>query len=170
MRITMGLTLALILVIAQGGRLLSYGGEIRQAGEEHLKTQPQPEPLDEEWRVQTQGTTVALKFAGTTSGGELVFNFQIDNPSLKISHVNLDQRSILGNDKGIEVRALRWELVFLTATYALGTLYFPPRDSAGNLLIEPRVREVTLKILDLYGIAERRFQWTPVPPVYSGTE
>ena len=133
--------------------------------------------LDEASRIDTQGeVTIEINFAGLTYREDLAFNVKMDSHSVKFGQYPLDKMSTLSNDKGIQVQACKWEIYLLTDHQVFGTIYFPCKDTSGNLLLAPGVTNVTLtmevpiatpEIVELGGTPKRIFQWS-VPPGREG--
>jgi hypothetical protein len=148
-------------------------GEGREEKEKRSKSiQPQG-LLDEAPRMDTQReVTIEIKFAGLTYREELAFNVKIDTHSAILAQYPLDKMSVLFNDRGIQIQPSKWEISLLTDRRVSGTLYFPTKDTSGNLLLAAGVRNVTLRIempinpsemIELGGTPKRIFQWN-VPP------
>ncbi len=116
--------------------------------------------LDKSPRTDSQGgMIVEIQFKELTEKGELAFAVKMNDHVIGINQYALDNLATLGNEQGTEVRASRWQSITLSPQRVSGTLYFPAKDSSGNLLLVHGVRNVTLKIKEMAGIPERIFQW-----------
>jgi hypothetical protein len=103
---------------------------------------------------------VEIQFKELTEKGELAFTVKMNDHVIGINQYALDSLASLGNDKGTEVQASRWQSITLSPQRVSGTLYFPGRNDAGKPLLAQGIRNVTLTIKGLAGIPERVFQWS----------
>ena len=176
-KITSVMVIAFVLIFNQGCMRINFVSENREDKEKGSKVVQPQGLLDEASRIDTQGeVTIEIKFAGPTYREDLAFNVKMEPHSVKLSQYPLDKMSTLSNDKGIQVQASKWEISLLTDHQVFGTLYFPSKDTSGNLLPAPGVTNVTLTIevpigaperVELGGTPKRIFQWN-VPPGSEG--
>jgi len=154
------IVVAFVLLISQGCTRINFITEGREDKEKRSKAVQPKGLLDEASRIDTQGeVTIEIKFAGLTYREDLAFNVKMDSHSVKLGQYPLDKMSTLSNDKGLQVKASKWEITLLIDHQAFGTIYFPTKDASGSPLLAEGVRNVTLKIEKLAGIPERVFQW-----------
>lgn len=176
-KVMLVIVVAFVLLINQGCMRIHFIGEGREDKEKRSKAVQPKGLLDEAPRTDTQGeVTIEIKFAGLTYREDLAFNVKMDSHSVKLGQYPLDKMSALSNDKGIRVQASKWEISLLTDHQVFGTIYFPSKDTSGNLLLAPGVTNVTLtmevpigtpEIVELGGTPKRIFQWN-VPPGSEG--
>jgi hypothetical protein len=145
----------------------------RQGGheekKEELKAVAQRSLLDEAPRINHRGgLTIEIRYAGLTYREDLAFNVKMEPHSVKLGQYPLDKMSTLSNDKSTQVQGSRWEISLLTDHQVCGTIYFPSKDSSGNLLLAPGVTTVTLTMeipigapekVELGGTPKWIFQW-----------
>lgn len=108
------------------------------------------------------GVTVAVTYVDAeqkAGKAELVLKVKMDTHTVELGQYELEELSVLRNDRGDVVEPLRWETLTPTGHHVLGSLIFPNRAPSGRSIIDTDTKYLELVIRNIAGVAERDFRW-----------